>query len=108
MAEQYHLTEESNVSVFRGAGGERDRGRRRRAGHLVSGRGSGGVPAVDAFSSYWQRYGGSGKAMLPALVEGCRALARARTNYADKVERPAARSTSISGPTAACYSSAAR
>lgn len=38
--------------------------------------------AVDAFSAYWQRYDGSGK----ALLEGWRALSKACTAYAEKVE----------------------
>lgn len=43
--------------------------------------------AMDAFDSYWDKFGKGNKAALPALIEGCRAMAKACRDYADKVEQ---------------------
>ena len=40
--------------------------------------------AIDAFSAYWQKYGGE-SGVLPLSSEACRSLAKACNDFADKV-----------------------
>lgn len=43
--------------------------------------------AMDAFESYWDKFGTGDRAALPALLAGCRGMAKACTDYADKVDQ---------------------